>query len=108
MKRFRISGIEELLRKEGMNEMKTEEECGWIEKISTISKKEEFIRFLEDLSSDYQQHFEEWENTTISDYLRQMASWIDDDSTSPSSNIAWTEVDFQVLAKILYMGKLYE
>ena len=57
MKRFRISGIEELLRKEGMNEMKTEEECGWIEKISTISKKEEFIRFLEDLSSDYQQHF---------------------------------------------------
>ena len=50
MKRFRISGIEELLRKEGMNEMKTEEECGWIEKISTISKKEEFIRFLEDLS----------------------------------------------------------
>ena len=88
--------------------MKTEEESGWVEKINKISGKEAFIQFLEDLSLDYQQHFEEWENTTISDYLRQTASWIEDDSTSPSSNIAWTEVDFQVLAKILYMGKLYE
>lgn len=86
----------------------TEEECGWIEKISTFQKKKSSSVFLKIYLPDYQQHFEEWENTTISDYLRQMASWIEDDSTSPSSNIAWTEVDFQVLAKILYMGKLYE
>ena len=88
--------------------MKTEEESGWVEKINKISGQEAFIQFLEDLSLDYQQHLEAWENTTIPDYLQQMASWIEDDSASPTKNIVWAEVDFQVLAKILYMGKLYE
>ena len=50
---------------------------------------------------------DEWENKTITDYLGQMASWMDDASIS-NDIIDWDNVDYKTLAKILYMGKIYE
>lgn len=40
---------------------------------------------------DYQEPYEEWTNTTISDYLEQMASWVEDYSESPANDIAWEQ-----------------
>lgn len=78
------------------------------EQINRIKNKEDFIQFIKDLSSDYKEHSEQWANTTISDFLLQAASWIGDYSVCPVNDITWEKVDFQILAKILYMGKLYE
>lgn len=78
-----------------------------IEQIENISNMEDFLKFLLDLSEDAKERPEEWENTTITDYLGQMASWIDD--MSPFNDVVdWENVDYKTFAKILYMGKIYE
>ena len=82
--------------------------CIMIEKISSISSKEEFIEYLQDLATDYTDNRDEWENQTISDYLEQIASWIEDYSISPANDIEWEKIDFKILAQLLYMGKIYE
>ena len=79
-----------------------------IEKISSISSKEEFIEYLQDLATDYTDNRNEWENQTIPDYLEQIASWIEDYSISPANDIEWEKIDFKILAQLLYMGKIYE
>ena len=79
-----------------------------IEQIENIQSKNDFIQFVRKLTSDFEEHQEEWANTTISDFLERMASWIEDYSESPANDIAWEEPDFQTFAKMLYMGKIYE
>ena len=60
-----------------------------IEKISSISSKEEFIKYLQDLATDYTDNKDEWENKSIPDYLEQIASWIEDYADSPANDIEW-------------------
>lgn len=79
-----------------------------IERIESISNKNEFIQFVNDLAMNNRENPDEWANTTISDYLEQMAAWVEDFSECPMNDIDWKQVDFSVLARILYMGKLYE
>ena len=78
-----------------------------IEQIEHIADRGGFVEFLFALSRNAKNHPEEWSNRTVADYLEQMASWIED--AYPSNGIVdWESVDYQVLAKILYMGKIYE
>lgn len=79
-----------------------------IEQINSIQDKNDFISFVRKLSFDFNEHNEEWETTSIPDFLEQMASWIEDYSESPANDIEWDKPDFQMFAKILYMGKIYE
>ncbi len=76
--------------------------------IEAISGKEDFLVFLNDLIANRRENPEEWENTTIEYYLEAMASWIEDFSTSKYNDIDWENVDYVTMAKILYMGKIYE
>ena len=78
-----------------------------IEQINNIANMDDFLNFVLQLSRDAKEHPEEWANTTITDYLGQMASWIDDWSNSDHT-IDWEKVDYKTFAKILYMGKIYE
>ena len=78
------------------------------EKIEQINNKREFIEFLNQLSKDYQTNYDLWENGTIDTFIEQIASWIEDYSTCPMNDIDWTEIDYKILAKIFYMGKIYE
>jgi len=89
-----------LMEKSGLSSM--------IEKINSISNREDFIEFLKNLATDYTDNNDAWENKTISDYLEQISSWIEDYADSPANDIAWENVDFQILARMLYMGKIYE
>ena len=79
-----------------------------IEIIEKIGNKTDFIHFLNLLSKDFEENPQEWENQTISKFLEQMASWVEDYSTCPLNNIEWESIDFKVLAQIIYMGKIYE
>ena len=47
-----------------------------IEKINSISCKEDFVEYVESLANDFTENRDEWENVTISDYLERIASWI--------------------------------
>ena len=78
------------------------------ERIENIKDKNDFIQFVKDLAQDYGDHYEEWANTTIPDFLQQMAGWVEDYSVCPANVFAWEKVDFRVLASILSMGNLYE
>ncbi len=78
------------------------------ELIAKIESKVDFIHFLNLLSKDFEKNPNEWANKTIPEFLEQMAGWVEDYSTSPINDIKWDTIQFQVLAQILYMGKIYE
>ena len=78
------------------------------EVIEKIGNRADFIHFLYLLSKDFKKNPQKWENQTIPEFIEQMASWIEDYSTCPANDIEWERIDFKVLAKIIYMGKIYE
>lgn len=84
------------------------QENNLIEVIEKIGDREGFVHFLNLLSKDFTANPQEWENKTIPEFLEQMASWVEDYSTSPQNTIEWERIDFKVLAQIIYMGKIYE
>lgn len=77
-------------------------------RIEEISSKKAFLAFLDDLNSSFLKNSEEWENRTIDEFLNAMQSWIEDYSSSEFNDIDWGKVDYSLLARILYMGKIYE
>ena len=79
----------------------------WVEQINNINNIDQFINFLSDLSVDFRENPEEWENINIPDYLEQMSAWLEDYSRVDNET-DWNNVDYKTYAKILYMGKLYE
>ena len=78
-----------------------------IEQINNINGKEDFLDFVARLADNAQEKPEEWANSTVSDYLNQLAGWVEDYS-AVDSTVDWENFDYKTLAKILYMGKLYE
>ena len=78
-----------------------------VEQIENITNIDDFLCFLTQLSMNAKEHPEEWANQSINDYLGQIASWIDDEYPF-NDVIEWDKVDYKTLAKILYMGKIYE
>ena len=79
----------------------------YIEQINNIVNMDDFLTFVVRLSVDAKEHPEEWKNTTITDFLGQMANWMDDLSMFDNT-IEWEKLDYKAFAKILYMGKIYE
>ena len=78
-----------------------------VEKINNIKDMDDFLNFVVELARDANEHPEEWTNTTLTDFLGQLASWVDDISQFDKET-DWDNVDYKTLAKILYMGKIYE
>ena len=77
-------------------------------RIEKIADKKAFLAFLDELNSSFLTNSEEWENRTIGEFLNAMQSWIEDYSSSEFNDIDWGKVDYSLLARILYMGKIYE
>ena len=78
-----------------------------IEQINNINGKQALLDFVARLAKDAKKKPEEWANSTVSDYLNQLAGWVEDYS-AVDSTVDWENFDYKTLAKILYMGKLYE
>lgn len=76
--------------------------------IANIRGKEDLIRFLRLLAQDCAENPQEWQNLTVQEYLEAAASWTEDFSVCPRNDIDWDTPDYQTIAKIFYMGKLYE
>ncbi|MBI6550528.1 DUF7660 family protein [Xenorhabdus lircayensis] len=75
-----------------------------------IKTREDFIEFLETLSSNARNNLNEWENKDLPSYLEAMSSWIEDmdgyyvnQKLSVPENINWT-----FIADILMAARVYE
>lgn len=84
-----------------------EEKIAVFDEIENVNNREAFIAFLENLADDYKENNEEWVNDSISDYLESIAAWIKDWGDS-HGNDEFEQLDFKELAKIFYVGKIYE
>lgn len=78
--------------------------------INNVKTKDDFIRFLEMLATDKKSNAGEWENKSIEDYLLSIQSWIEDmDRYNENNNLEIPQnVDWNFIASIFYVGKIYE
>ncbi len=74
------------------------------ESIAGITDKRTFVEFVKAMRRDFLTKPEEWKNGTIDAYFDAVSAWLED-APQPSDI---KETDWAALAKILYMGKLYE
>ena len=78
--------------------------------IENISTKDEFLKFVEFLKTDFKNNPDSWVNKTLSDYLEGISSWTEDmegyykyNNSPIPENIPWN-----VFANILLAAKMYE
>ena len=80
----------------------------WNKCIDGVTDKESLLHFMEMLIHDYRENPHEWENGSIDAYLDAMMAWVDDFSKCQHNDIDWNKIDYSAIARILYMGKIYE
>jgi len=68
-----------------------------------VTDKESFLNFLGTLARDHRCNTKEWENLTIDAYLNAIKAWCEDSGTGEPDSL-----DYRAIAKMLYMGKIYE
>lgn len=77
-------------------------------KLQEIKNKDDFVGFLRAMSEDFVNAPEEWANGDIPSFLEAMAAWVEDRSGSPFDDTDYNKTDYNAIARIIYMGKLYE
>ena len=76
--------------------------------IDGVTNKEAFLCFIKMLIDDYRKNPQEWEHNSIDGYLDAMLTWVKDFSNCEFNDINWNKTDYSIIARILYMGKIYE
>lgn len=78
--------------------------------LNNIVTKEDFIHFMKKLKEDNQVNEEEWENKKIHLYLESISSWVEDmDGYYNNMGIDMpTDINWQFIATLFYVGKIYE
>ena len=67
-----------------------------------VGSREEFLLFVRELRSNYLNAQEEWESSSIPDFLESLAAWIDDKEVVAPSD-SW-----RLVAQVLFAGSRYE
>ena len=80
----------------------------WDKCIDNVTDKESLLHFMKMLINDYRENSQEWEHDSIDEYLDAMTAWVNDFSKCQYNDIDWNKIDYSVIARILYMGKIYE
>ena len=80
----------------------------WDRCIDSVTDKESLLQFMKMLINDYRENSQEWERDSIDEYLDAMIAWVNDFSKCQYNDIDWNKIDYSVIARILYMGKIYE
>ena len=78
-----------------------------LDEFSSVYDRNSFLVFLKNLSMDFEENPGEWQNQRVSDYLKCIAAWIEDWGAKYGT-AEFDNLDFHEMAKILYMGKIYE
>mgnify|MGYP003539413081 FL=1 len=80
----------------------------WDRCIDSVTDKESLLQFMKMLINDCRENSQEWERDSIDEYLDAMIAWVNDFSKCQYNDIDWNKIDYSVIARILYMGKIYE
>lgn len=72
------------------------------ENIESIHTVDDFVAFLKAMENDYKMNKGEWKNISLDDYFESISAWIVDTQHCDD------KLDFSAMAKMLYMGKIYE
>lgn len=79
------------------------------DEIEEVNSKSDLISVINHLAEDFKENISEWENTTVSEYLGAIAGWVEDNDEKSLAPVDWDNVELlKVIAKLLYMGKIYE
>lgn len=78
--------------------------------MKNINTRDEFIRFMDVLIKDARENSKAWEYKSVDEYLESIQSWVQDmDGFYKNHNIELpSNIDWSLLANILYVGKIYE
>ncbi|KIV54078.1 hypothetical protein AM501_07720 [Aneurinibacillus migulanus] len=80
------------------------------EKTEQVTTKNQFLEFLNLLNKDFKLNVDEWENKSIDNYLEAIESWIEEmEGYYKNNNLPVpNNIDWNFLATIFYVGKIYE
>lgn len=78
-----------------------------IDTINDIESVDELVEFLYSLANDYKSNENEWENGSIDSFIGAVAAYINDSAES-EDKIEWNALDLSKIARLFYMGKIYE
>ncbi|NLP14304.1 MAG: hypothetical protein GX383_07545 [Clostridium sp.] len=78
--------------------------------VKKVGSKEEFLKFLELLITDFKNNPDEWENKNVESFLEGIQSWVDDmEGYYENNNLATpNNIDWGFFANVFYAGKIYE
>ena len=80
---------------------------GVYDHIKEVTDRDSFVEFLNALAQDCKENHDEWQNGSIEDYLMSIAAWIKEWSDL-HGDVEFEQLDFNKLAKMFYVGKIYE
>jgi len=79
------------------------------EELGGVNSKDDFLKFLNSLINDNTNNDEEWENRSIAEYLGSIRSWVEDmEGYYKNNNLSVPKINWNFLATIFYVGKIYE
>lgn len=60
------------------------------------------------MSKDFIDNPKDWETGDIAEYLEHIAGFIEDNDEMSFEPIEWNSTELKIVARLLYMGKIYE
>jgi len=78
--------------------------------IKKVSDKDQFTEFIGLLVKDFISNPDDWENRDIESFLEGIKSWVEDmEGYYENNNLPIPQnIDWNFLANLFYVGKLYE
>ncbi|QUL56557.1 hypothetical protein KDC22_08720 [Paenibacillus tritici] len=78
--------------------------------IKKVSDKDQFSEFIGVLVNDFKSNPGDWENRDIESFLEGIKSWVEDmEGYYENNNLPIPQnIDWNFLAHLFYVGKLYE
>jgi hypothetical protein len=71
--------------------------------VEEIKSKEDFIFFIEELTKDFEENSQQWENQDLTSYFESIKAWLEDIDDSNLEGNIW-----RVISRIILAPKFYE
>jgi hypothetical protein len=80
------------------------------EQVDGIGTREDLVRFVRALLSDFRDHAETWENPTLDRYFEALAEWIEmmDSNYRNRGEALPEQPTWRIMGKMLFAASMYE
>ncbi len=81
-----------------------------LSELDNVSTKDDFSLFLKRMVSDFNDHYDDWENQDLPSFLEAMSGWVEEmDGYYDNQEKAFpNDINWKVIANIFYAAKYYE